>query len=73
MIPDVKSGNDCRILGLIATADVVTTALVGHQLFVRLDDDRVEVLDESVFLLNASQTGPKMFPKFETILAAGYI
>jgi hypothetical protein len=55
MIPDVKSGNDCRILGLIATADVVTTALVGHQLFVRLDDDRVEVLDESVFLLNASQ------------------
>ncbi len=59
MVPDVKSGNDCRILGLVATADVVTTALVGHQLFVRLDDDRVKVLDESVFLLNASQAGPK--------------
>lgn len=67
MIPDVKSGNDCRILGLIATADVVTTALVGHQLFVRLDDDRVEVLDESVFLLNASQAGPKMFPKLKQL------
>ena len=54
-IPDVKSGNDCRILGLVATADVITAALVGYQLLVRLDDDRVKVLDESILLQSQSR------------------
>lgn len=63
MIPDVKSGNDGRILGLVTTADVITAALVGHQLFVRLYDDRVEVLDESVFLQNASHARKTPFSK----------
>ena len=59
MLPDVKSGNDGCILGLVATTDVITTTLVGHQLFVWLYDNRVEVLDESVFLRNASQARPE--------------
>lgn len=63
MIPDVKSGNDGRILGLVTTADVITAALVGHQLFMRLYDDRVEVLDESVFLQNASHARKTPFSK----------
>ena len=58
-IPDVKSGNDCRILGLVATADVITAALVGYQLLVRLDDDRVKVLDESILLQSVSHARPE--------------
>ena len=51
-IPDVDSGDDGGFTDGVATSDMVSTTLVGYQLLVRLDDDRVKVFHVAVLLEN---------------------
>jgi len=48
LLPDIESGDDGRVFGLISTSDMITATLIGHQFPVRLNDDRVEIFDVSV-------------------------
>jgi hypothetical protein len=50
LLPDIESGDDGRVFGLISTSDMITATLIGHQFPVRLNDDRVEIFDVSVLL-----------------------
>ena len=45
ILPDVEIREECFLLRLISTSDVIAFALIRDQLPVRLDHDRVEVLD----------------------------
>ena len=54
-LPDVKSGNNCRILGLITTTNMVPSALVCHQFLVWLNYNRIVILDVTILLNNSMQ------------------
>ena len=45
ILPNIKIIGDAFLSGLISTPDVISTSLIGHQLPVRLYNNRVEIFD----------------------------
>lgn len=51
-LPDVKSRDNSSILHLVAASYLVASTLIGHQFFMRLDNDSVKVFNEAVLLFD---------------------